>query len=347
MNSRRDLATVVVAVLCVIALFGLGIFFGMAIATPEKVVPKAEITLPNKAVPGGETITADLDNNYGESNQDLAQQPVTEAGVAIHEDLRDETPPGVDQADVNKIENSDPKNLTAPTPVGGAQNYSCPNNFVRNWSERSSGTHVSLFVLHYTVSRPGSLDAIRRLFDRPSFGASSHLGLEPSGRCQLWVPFAKKAWTEGAFNSVSDSVEIVCCNTVESRSWWLSQPIFSKQILAGIIVDRLRARGIPPRRVDPVGCNVQQAGYTDHDALECGNDHHDVAPNFPWDVLGKQITQRYNAGQVTRLPGPVPKPAWFWDACGEWISGQFTGLSGPSPKPTWFWDACGKWIESH
>jgi hypothetical protein len=46
--------------------------------------------------------------------------------------------------------------------------------------------------------------------------------------------------------------------------------------------------GIPIRRVDPIGCNFIP-GYTDHNALECGNDHTDVLPNFPWDVLGKQL----------------------------------------------------------
>lgn len=342
--------TKIMKVLYLIAAGLAGVVIGMSLilltTEPEATVPEVTIPVGPKVSPEEPKLKVDLDNEYGESNQDEANKPLKQEDPTVHEDLRDETPPGVDQADVDKIEKAKPKGLGKPLPVGGAQNYSCTNHFVRNFSDRAPGTKVGLFVLHYTVSRPGSLNAIRGLFDRPSFGASSHLGLEPTGRCEQWVAWNKKAWTQGAFNSVSDSVEIMAMGT-ESRSWWLAQPIIKNGILSAIVTDRLHARGIPPRHVNPVGCGVQQAGWTDHEALECGNTHHDVQPNFPYDVLQAQIVKRYNAGQSTALPGPRPKPAWFWDACGEWLGGQFTGLSGLSPKPTWFWQACDQWAKEH
>lgn len=203
-------------------------------------------------------------------------------------DLRDPTPAGVtlDQADDALVT---PKGLQAPQPPAGAQNYRCDPNPVRNYSDRSSGVKVSQFVLHYTVSNPGSIDAIRALFNNPAAQVSSHLGLELDGECQLWVPFSKKSWTEGAFNSVSESVEIICCaNGPLTRSQWLAAPIIKNGILAQIIRDRARARGIPLKLVDPSGC-TPKAGITDHDRLECGNNHVDVGKNFPWDVLLKQL----------------------------------------------------------
>lgn len=337
-KRKREIAEVLVALVVVLAA---GFIIGYGVA-PQQEAKVPEITVPA----AGTKLVLDADNEYGESNVEKASDPISEEDLSVHEDLRDETPPGVDQTDVHEINTDTPQGLGKPLPVGGAQTYSCPKNLVRNFSNRATGTKVGIFVLHYTVSRPGTLNVIRGLFDRPSFGASSHLGLEPSGRCEQWVDWGKKAWTQGAFNSVSDSVEIVCCNTVQSRSWWLAQPIFKNEILASIVADRLRARGIPARKVDPVGCDVQRAGWTDHNALECGNTHHDVSPNFPYDILQTQIAKHYNSGQAV-LPGPRPKPAWFWDACDEWLGGQFTGLSGPSPKPTWFWQACGAWAEAH
>lgn len=231
--------------------------------------------------------------------QEAEQANPEQAGPAIHEDAKDETPPGVTPAEVATIDNSRPPGLGAPQPTGGAELLSCREHFVRNYSDRAAGSRVSQVVLHYTVSDPGSLDAIRNLFDTPSFAASSHLLLEPSGRCELIVPYAKKAWTEGAFNSVSDSVEIVCCRSDPSRSWWLAQPILKSGLLASWVVDRLRANGLPPKLVDPSGC-TPRAGYTDHNRLECGNSHVDVGANFPWDVFGRQVRTLYNAG-TTKL----------------------------------------------
>ena len=251
------------------------------------------VTIGKKANPQNPTVEVDNDQAYDAEQRDEANEP-GEVGPDVHEDLKDESPNGDEDAAARVLE-TPTAGIGPPVPQGGAQNYNCVRQLVRNHSARSAGAKVELEVIHYTVSRPGSLDAIQRLFDTPSFGASSHLGLEPSGRCEQWVDWNRKAWTQGAFNSVAESVEIIAMGN-EPRSWWLAQPILKDGILASIVADRLRARGLPPRRVNPEGCGVQQAGWTDHDALECGNNHTDVKPNFPYDVFQQQLERAYYGG---------------------------------------------------
>lgn len=252
-------------------------------STPETTTV-VEVPIPNSIDP-----TIDPDQQ-----QTSEQRP---AGIDEHEDAKDETPPGVSQTDVKKINEARPAGLGKPLPLGGAENISCRLHQVVNFNDRAPGSRVSQIIVHYTVSAPGTLDAIWNLFNTPSFAASSHILLEPSGRCEQLVPYSKKAWTQGAFNSVSDSVEIVCCRSDPTRDWWLAQPIIKNGILASWIVDRLRARGLPPKLVNPVEC-TPLAGFTDHLRLECGNSHTDVGRNFPWTKLTNQVQALYNAGQT-------------------------------------------------
>lgn len=230
-----------------------------------------------------------------DQEQTQAERP---EGIDAHEDSKDETPPGVSEADVEQIEESRPAGIGKPQPLGGAENLSCQRRIVRNHSARASGSVVSMFVLHYTVSDPGSLNAIWGLFNTPSFGASSTYLLEPlTGRCELIVDPSRKPWTQGAFNSVSESVEIICCRSDPSRSWWMNTKIVKDGLLAQMVADRLKARGLPNRLVDPSGC-TPLAGWTDHNRLECGNSHVDVGRNFPFDVLRDQIERHFQPTQV-------------------------------------------------
>jgi N-acetyl-anhydromuramyl-L-alanine amidase AmpD len=179
---------------------------------------------------------------------------------------------------------------------GGAQNYACATRYVVNRSSRG-GVRPTMFVLHYTVSgnRPGTgdLDAIRGLFNSPSFGASSTYGIDFEGNCQQWVPESQKPWTQGAQNPRSISVEIIATGR-ESRAQWLASPLIRNGRLAALARDSMRRNGIPLTRVDPVGCGAP-AGWTDHDSLECGNSHTDVRPSFPFDVFARQLRAGVNA----------------------------------------------------
>jgi hypothetical protein len=215
-------------------------------------------------------------------------------GVDMHEDAKDETPPGISPSEAEEARET-PAGVGPPQPLGGAELLSCPFQPVRNFSSRG-GARVSMIVVHYTVSAPGTLDVIQNLFNTSSFAASSHIGLEFNGRCEQWVRYSDKAWTEGAFNPVGVSVEIIARGT-ESKEFWLAQPIIKNGLLASWIVDRLRQFGLPPKLVDPVGCTAT-AGWTDHNFLECGNTHTDVQPNFPYRKVQEQVVALFNAGQT-------------------------------------------------
>jgi hypothetical protein len=223
-------------------------------------------------------------------------------GVGIHEDSRDELPPGVTPEEVER--GQDYAELEAETRLGepqepaGAQAYSCPARPVINQSALS-GRRLGV-ALHFTVSQPGSLDAIRGLFNRRSFGASSNYGFELFNlRCQQWVPDNRKAWCQGAANSAYNCIEIITND--RSRASWLGSPAINRGILAALVADLLKRHGAPPNLVDPVGCNWK-AGVTDHDRLECGNTHWDVGKNFPWDVFMAQVRRAY----FGLSPRPLP-----------------------------------------
>lgn len=291
-------------VAALVALIGV-VTVGLTLDTDEHGKPRVSVTVTigKTVTPGG--IVADRDNELDAGERDEAQTgtslgppgtvvqgpAVDTLTPDVHEDSRDESPgkPGIENPPAAALKTA--PGVGKPQPVGGAQPYSCRPHFVRNYSDRVAGVRVSMFVLHFTVSAPGSLDAIRGLFNTPSFGASSTFGIELAGRCEQWVPFAKKPWTNGAANSASETVEVVTFD--RTRAQWLASPIIRDGTLAALVADRLKARGLPPKLVDPVGCSWK-AGYTDHARLECGNTHYDMGANFPWDVFGTQVRRAYN-----------------------------------------------------
>lgn len=214
-------------------------------------------------------------------------------GVDLHEDSKDETPPGVSKEELKQGEAQTQAAadamLVAPSQPAGAQNYDCRKHYVVN---QSALTHKVIGVaMHFTVSDPGSLDAIRRLFNTPAFGASSTFGFELyNGRCEQWVPLNRKAWAQLSANSYYWSIEIASKD--RSRASWLAAPAIKNGSLAGLVSDLLKQAGAPPRLVDPQGCTFLP-GVVDHSRLECGNTHWDVGKNFPWDVFMHQVRLHY------------------------------------------------------
>lgn len=217
-------------------------------------------------------------------------------GLEAHEDLRDETPPGVTPAEdrhADRVAKRIGLRLD-PRPLGGAQAYSCRTHPVVNQSPLSA-PRVGV-ALHVTVSDPGSLDGIYRVFNTPSFGASSNYGFELyNGRCEQWVSPLRKAWAQGAFNSAYTSIEII--SRLRPTGSWLKTPALRNGTLAALVRDELARAGAPIRLVNPSGC-TPLAGLTDHDRLECGNDHVDVgndqgnpssATRFPWAFFLRQV----------------------------------------------------------
>lgn len=216
--------------------------------------------------------------------------------------LRDDTPEEI-PADTltNGLEQTDELGeRLSPRPVAGAQNYSCRQDFSgRVYSSYS--IKPTLGVLHYTVSSNvrgwNDVLGIQGYFKRTRVASADRI-VDFEGHCLQMVPITTgKAWTQGgANNATCFSYEIIATGR-ETRRQWLESPLIRRGILAAMTRDDAARCGIPLRRVDPVGCTFPP-GITDHLRLECGNDHTDVAPAFPWDVFLRQLQD-----------GPDPAPA--------------------------------------
>lgn len=183
-----------------------------------------------------------------------------------------------------------------PLPVGGAQNYSCTQDYSgRVYSSRNGAKPMS-HKLHFTVSPNVTgwrdIRGVQSYFKRTRVGSSTYI-VDFEAHCLQMVPESMKPWTQGAFNPTSISTEIIATGR-ETRAQWLASPLIRRGVLASLVRDSNRRHGLPLRRVNPVGC-VDQLGVTDHNALECGNNHTDVAPAFPWDVFMRQLTDDINA----------------------------------------------------
>jgi N-acetyl-anhydromuramyl-L-alanine amidase AmpD len=278
-----------------------------------------------KGGPGAAPVVADTDNQLEPDEVKEAANAVPDpspVGPAatpladnpdIHEDARDETPPGVSTAELKEGREESKEladeGLVAPIKPAGAQSYSCPSRPVVNQSALSA-KRVGV-ALHFTVSDPGSGPVIRRLFNTPSFGASSNALFEPlSLKCWELVPFGRKAWAQGAANSAYYSIEIV--SNDRSRASWLATPMIQRGTLAAFVRDLLKRIGAPMQLVDPVGC-VFKPGLTDHDRLECGNVHWDVGRNFPWDVFMRQV----RAGVITAVDRVTCRKLQWWRTHGR------------------------------
>jgi N-acetyl-anhydromuramyl-L-alanine amidase AmpD len=251
------------------------------------------ITVP---VPGPDVVVkADADTSFDPAEQQAAEH----AGLRLHQDTRDETPPGVSrealEAGEQRTADLAEKELLKPEHAAGAQNYSCKRRPVVNQSALTS-KRVGV-ALHFTVSDPGSLNAIFGLFNRRSFGASSNYGFELVNlKCEQWVSEGRKAWAQGTANSAYVSIEIVSKD--RSRSSWLATPALRRGVLASLVRDIAKRVGAPLRLVDPRGC-VFLPGITDHDRLECGNSHWDVGRSFPWNEFMRQVKQGSSPNPLT------------------------------------------------
>lgn len=233
--------------------------------------------------------------------QDEAANKSRSTGLEIHEDAKDETPPGITRQEVEAGDQRSAElaedELVAPREPAGAQTVNCSSHPVVNQSTLSA-RRVGV-ALHFTVSPFGSLPGVERLFNTPSFAASSNYGFDPvSLECRRWVPEDRKAWAQGAFNSAYVSIEIATFDL--TRAQWLATPMFKTGRLAALVREISLRVGSPLRLVNPEGC-IALAGITDHSRLECGNTHWDVGPGFPWDVFMKQVREGVRTPALTTL----------------------------------------------
>jgi hypothetical protein len=268
--------TIIIAVVTLVV----GLLGGSIIWDEDESSPPPDVTVTQPIVAGDLAATDPEDENR-----------VTIAPA--DSDLRDETPEGVPtdtlRAGKDRVEGLEP---LQPKPVGGAQNYEIRQDFSGAvWSSRN-GAVPREACLHYTVSGNvtgwGDVYAIRDYFKRTRVGSATFI-VDFEGHILQQVPRDQKPWTQGFFNPWCISWEIIATGS-ETKEQWLASPLIRNRILSSHVRDELRRMGAPLKFVDPVGCNVP-AGWTDHNAFECGNDHHDVTPNFPYAVFQRQLLE--------------------------------------------------------
>lgn len=200
-----------------------------------------------------------------------------------HADLRDESPPGMSDDEVDSqheaVEDSAAKdNLPPVSPLAAPTQPGCATKLVSNFSSRG-GVAPRQIWMHYTVSRnlPGWTDvnAIVGLFNRPSFQASSSYVYDFEGNCAYIVREVDKPWTQAAGNPWAISFEIIAMGS-EPR-FVTGKPLTK---LGGIIKDIGRRWDIPlvQGRVNS-DCSPGKAGIVQHaDGGACAGGHHDIGP---------------------------------------------------------------------
>lgn len=238
------------------------------------------------------TVVVSTGDGGGDATVKAKGKPVITKPLKEHsEDAKDETPAGTPLADPEKAEDlqvlsqvralettSVPKEETLAT-VG---EIGCRSDFLStNFSSRN-GARPALLVAHYTVSPNvfgwGDVFGVRGFFNRSSTQASSNYLIDKEAHCDYIVRERDKAWTQGAMNPWSISIEFI------SRG--ASEPFSESQWRKGAAVFAATAKrwGIPIRRGSAPGCTVVRSGIVDHNQLGCGNDHFDISP-FPVDKL--------------------------------------------------------------
>lgn len=280
MKHTRYLAAIVAALLA-LALSACG---GSHNPDPP---PSPTATVPSHIpAPGGPTGAAGPTGPAGELDSTAAEI----------EELRDPVPDDIPKPVLEKAEdrNDDLKDQLPdkPIPQGGAQGYSMRTDYqTRGFgSYRSKVTNV---CLHYTVSHniPNSWADVYAIGGRNGYLQRVGLGAtvvgDFDGHLLKTIPYDRSPYTQGWFNPYCESIEIIAYGT-ETTQQWMNSKLIKDGILAAWVRDRLKTRGLPLRFVDPVGCSTK-LGYTDHNHLECGNDHHDVSPNFPFAFFARQV----------------------------------------------------------
>lgn len=146
-------------------------------------------------------------------------------------------------------------------------------------SHRSSreGGRIHLLVLH-TTEGSGSLETLGSIFDGEE--ASSHYGVDASGRIGQYVPDSDKAWTQCNFNPVCLSLEQIGFAEF-SRSDWFKRHDQLHGAAEWLAYGHTHY-GVPIREGEVSGGGIVRDGVVQHKDLGgigCG--HTDCGPGYP------------------------------------------------------------------
>jgi hypothetical protein len=217
---------------------------------------------------------------------------VTAVQSSLESGLRDETPPGTTPEQHDAIQKAaDQIKATLPAlPTAGATQGvpGCRTQFVVNQSSRV-GVRPTQFWLHYTVSHNvvgwADVNAVVRLFNTPSFQASSNFIIDAEGNCAYIVPIENKSWAQAGANRFAISFEIIAYG---NESTYLPKPGMDK--LRSVLRVLSVRTGIPLVRGAVSNCTPVKSGIVHHyDGGVCAGGHHDINP-FSMNTVVKQIT---------------------------------------------------------
>jgi N-acetylmuramoyl-L-alanine amidase len=212
------------------------------------------------------------------------------AALDEHLDLRDETPEGVPDRQLDAIDEAvDEAVAEDPLVEGGAtsQQRGCRTRFVANQSSRG-GVRPTVGVLHRTVMRnmAGELDlnALDGLASRASSQVSWHYAIDEDGNCHYNVPEDRKAWTAAAFNPFGIQIEN---NNFGTEPALMKEAGYRK--LALVVHDISERWGIPLRKGAVFNCVPVRSGWIDHRMLGiCGGGHIDLLP-YDFDAVLEKV----------------------------------------------------------
>lgn len=234
-----------------------------------------------------------------------------------------------------------------PAPLATPSQPGCVTDLIEtNFSSRA-GARPIMNVAHLTVSRNsagwGDVNAIRGWFNQARAQASSNYIIDAEGNCKLIVPETAKAWTQGAANPVSISIEFIHFSPTDPREEWTEAQLRKG---ARVFADSSGRWGIPIRLVNPEGCTWIR-GLTDHDRLECRNSHVDVGTRQPGagvHVGTFPMTKflRY-VREATAPPEPAKVLVWRVAAGGEILHQRKVV---PGDRPTTY-ERVMSWMRSH
>lgn len=323
-NRLRAVLNLVRAIVALLAAFGVTSFVagnpgGLSTDTATQTVSTQTIAKAPAAPAGDLTQAAPADADAAQGVPP-AQSP-----------LRDETPPGIPEKTLEAGQQAGDQAAAgaqvtdSALPVAGAQNYSVRQDFKGHvYGDFSPGVTPSMFCVHYTVSSNvagwGDVTGTQGYFIRTRVGSATYIGDFEAHFLQM-TPLSNKAWTQGPFNPFCRaSIEIIATGR-ETRAQWLASPLIKQGKLASLMRDVMTKYHIPLRFVDPKGC-TPIPGWTDHNHIECGNDHFDVSPTCAFSNAnnGKPLYPAYSPPGCTGFPFDVvqrqladsPQPDVHW-----------------------------------
>jgi hypothetical protein len=205
---------------------------------------------------------------------------------------------------------------------------------VRESPNQSARVHgddsVRLVVCH---TPEGGYEGTVAFILRESAKVSYHELIKKDGtEITRLVPWKRKAWHAGALNSLSDGISI------EGHASHFDLGDKGVFVMAEEVARRLIARGLQPNwTTDPA-----KGGFCRHGDLQA--DRTDPTPDMAeWRLFAGMVKEAYaklRGGPLKRgkLPGPSPKPPWFWQWM-RWKDGHLAKRPADAPRLIlpWAW----------